>query len=150
MQLTFRDLLDCWDESADQMAKDQIKTLLDGGDFVLFFKKGKELFAAGESSRIVFANMKNPDDETPDGWAEEATLTAVSLDKALEGFSVKRIFYKKDIDDMKIIDQDDAYKELVKKADHNSKINLAKVMKDMPQDDEEEPIPANMDKLGEK
>jgi hypothetical protein len=143
--------MDLWDEAADQMAKDQIKSILDGGDFVLFFKKGKELFAGPENSRVVFATMKNPDDETPESWAKEANFSAIDLNKALEGMMVKRMFGYKDLKDIEVMDSEAIQKLLVKKADKmNAKINLIKVIKDLPDDEDEPGEPPNMDRIGEK
>lgn len=150
--ITMRDLMDTWDEAADQAAKDQIKSLLDGGDLIFFFKKGDDLFGSTESSRVVYATMLNPDEETPKNFVKDANFSAVDLHKALEGFTVRKMFDHKDLKKIKVMDSDDVYKLLVKKADHNAKINLTKVIKDMPQDDDEDdtPQPDNMDKLGEK
>lgn len=148
---TMRELLDLWDESADQMTKDQIKQILDGGDFVLFFKKGNEVFASNEQSRVVFATMKNPDNELPKNWSKEANFMAIDLGKALEGYTVKKIFDKKDLKDIKIIDSEDMYQLLLKLANHNGRMNLNKVIKDLP--DEDEPVdatPDNMSTIGEK
>lgn len=151
METTFRDLMDLWDEAADQMAKDQIKSILDGGDFVLFFKKGNELFAAPENSRVVFATMKHPDEETPKNWAKEANFSAMDLNKALEGMIVKRMFGYKDLKQIKVIDSEDMQKLLAKKANKmNAKINLVKVIRDLPDDEDEPGEPSNMDKIGEK
>ena len=149
---TFRDLMDLWDEAADEMSKNQIKDILDGGDFILFFRKGKDLFAATENSRVVFATMKNPDkDEIPSGWVDEANFTAINLNKALEGLSVKQIFSKKDLKDIKVMESDDVYKLLVKKLDGAS-VNLAKAVRDTPDDNDDGPPEEapNMKKLGEK
>lgn len=148
----FRHLMNLWDEAADDMTKSHIKSILDGGDFVFFFKKGEDLYAANEGSRVIFATLKHPDEDTPKGWGKEANFMALDLTKALEGYSVKRMFSKKDLKDIEVVESEKMYQLLVKQADsQNAKINLSKVIKDMPIDsDDDEPTPANMDKLGEK
>jgi hypothetical protein len=81
---------------------------------VFFFKKGDELFGCPEESRLVFAKMKNPDDEDSKGWSDEAAFLAFNLSKALEedNEAPKRLFYKKDMDDLQILDKETLEKAL--------------------------------------
>ena len=145
-----RSIIDLWDENVDSMAKDQIKSLLDGGNFVFFFKRGDDLFGCPESSRIIYATMKQPDEETSPSFIKEANFIGINITKALEGYSVRTLFDHKDIKKIKVIDSDEAYKILVKKADQNARMNLTKVIRELPNDDEDIPKSANTDDLEEK
>lgn len=150
----FRDLMDLWDEAADQMAQDQIKTMLEDGDLVLFFKKDDSLYGAQEGARVVFATMKHPDEDTPKNWAKDANFVALDLSKAVEGLLVKRMFGYKDINKIDVLEKEDVYKELVKKSEKvGNKVGLAKVIKELPDEDEppsRKTPPDNMGNIGEK
>ena len=98
-----RSIIDLWDENVDSMAKDQIKSLLDGGNFVFFFKRGDDLFGCPESSRIIYATMKQPDEETSPSFIKEANFIGINITKALEGYSVRTLFDHKDIKKIKVI-----------------------------------------------
>jgi hypothetical protein len=87
---------------------DRLKSLIDGDGLVLFFKKDGNYFGAGEDSRVVFARLKNPDDETTDGWEEDANFVGVNLSKLAKGEPSQHVFGKDDIDDIKVVDRDEA------------------------------------------
>jgi len=151
----FRQLMDQWDETADGMNKDQVKSIIEGGGFIFFFEKGNELFAAPESSRVAFATMKHPDDDMPKTWAQEAAFTALNLSRALEGTPIKSVFNYKDLDDIHVKKDDEMYDLLMSKIKDlpSGKINLQKAIRD--EEDREEPdapedAPDNMNKIGEK
>lgn len=101
--------------------KEKIKAMLGANDFVLFFKRGTEHFAAPEESRLVFARMKNPDPDD-DEWVKEASFGALNLNKALSGEKSESLFSHTDLDKIKIIDQEDAYNQLAKIAKDSDKI----------------------------
>lgn len=82
--------------------------------FVFFFKKGKELFGAGEDSRVVFAKIKHPDDEIPDAWKDEANFSAHNLNKSMIGEPSQNVFSIKDMKSIKILDKDEVCKMLQK------------------------------------
>jgi hypothetical protein len=111
---TFRDLLDIWDEN---LKLEKIKTMIDG-NLVLFFNKDNEYFGCPEESRLVFAKIKSPDEDDAASWADEAGFLALNLSRALEGEDEeppKKLFYKKDLDDIKIMDKEELEKILFKK-----------------------------------
>lgn len=110
----FRQWMDLWDEQEGIM---KVKSILENNGLVLFFQKGKEIYGAPESSRVTFAKMKNPEDEEdmPDGWEDEANFAAFDLLKALMGQRIQVIFNKKDMNGLKILDQDAVEKLLSKK-----------------------------------
>jgi hypothetical protein len=94
--------------------QDKVRNLIDGQNLILFFTKGDNLFGAPEESRLVFAKMKSPDDDMPDGWADDANFAAFDLMKALVGDRVENMFGKKDMKQIKIIDPEDAHSMLMK------------------------------------
>lgn len=98
-----------WDE---EVKTKKIKDLIDENQFILFFKRGKEVFGAPEESRVIFARMKNPDDDA--GWAEEASFSAVNLGRTKSNHQVMGVFSQKDLDDIKVIDKEDAIKQAAK------------------------------------
>lgn len=98
-----------------EAATDALKSILDG--FIMFFKKGDEFFGADEESRIVFARMKNPDEEMPEGWEDEANFSAINLNKVMNKEPAQHVFGKKDIKNIKIVDSEEVLKELKGKAD---------------------------------
>ncbi len=113
-----RDLLDLWD---NQLRLEKVRTMIDG-NLVLFFTKDDEHFGCPEESRLVFAKLKNTDEDTDKSWTDEAAFLALNLSKALSGEDEdeeppKKLFYKKDMDDMKIIDREDLEKILFNKGE---------------------------------
>lgn len=154
---SFRQIMDQWDEAADDMSKDHIKSIIEGGGFIFFFEKGNELFAASESSRVAFATMKHPDKDIPKAWPKEATFTALNLDRALDGTPIKSVFNYKDLDKIHVKEADEMYDLLMDKIKKfpSGKINLQKAIQYNDDDDDFEPTPPedtpdNMKKIGEK
>lgn len=110
-----------WQE--EEKNTDKIKTLVDGQDFVMFFKKGNNVYGAGEDSRLTFARMKSkPDEETTKDWIKEANFIGINLSKAITGDKVHNIFSKKDLSEIKIIDKNEA-QELLEKQVKGEKLN---------------------------
>lgn len=97
-----------------QQKEKQIRNLVDGQGMLLFFKFHDEIFGCGEDGRIVFARIKNPDKNDKE-WGKEASFSALNLSKTVEGENSSSIFGKKDLNKMKIIDREEAVKELCKK-----------------------------------
>ena len=97
-------------------AKEKVESMIDEGEYILFFKKDGDIFAASEDSRVAFAKMKNPDEEMPVNWEEEASFTADNMDKMIKGEPGQHVFSKKDMNEMKVMDRDKVIEELGKKA----------------------------------
>lgn len=89
-----------------------IQHLLDNQGMIFFFKKDDDYFGAGEDSRVIFARIKHPDKETPSGWADEASFTADNLTKMMQGDPCQRVFNKKDLKKIKILDKDEILDQL--------------------------------------
>jgi len=109
MELDFRS----WFE-AHEAKKQKVSSLIDGHGLIMFFTRGADLFGAPEESRMVFAKMKTPDEETTTGWGDEANFAAFDLLKALTGDKVENLFGKKDLSKIKVIDKDKAEEMLMK------------------------------------
>ena len=89
----FRHLMDLWDEALEkEKNENEIETMLNSNHFVFFFKKGDKIFAGPEESRLTFANMKHPDDDTDEAWVKEASFSGIDLGKALEGERSESLF----------------------------------------------------------
>jgi hypothetical protein len=92
--------------------KDDVKKLLDGKGYILFFKKDNDLFGAPEESRILFSKMKNPDDDDMDWGENEEQFSAMNLLKALQGEDQPDLFSQEDIPQIKVVDRDEAENHL--------------------------------------
>lgn len=113
----FRGLMDLYDDYLlEEEDQEHLKHFLDMQGLILFFKKDGDYFGAGEDSRVVFARLKNPDDENSKGWEDEASFTATNLSKMVNGEPSTNIFDKEDIKNIKIVDRDDMVKKLSEKA----------------------------------
>lgn len=132
----FRELLDRWDEAVDRQ---QIQDMIEGNNFVFFFKRKNEIFGAPEESRLIFAKMKNPDKEASEDWAKEATFAAINFDRALKGEKVKSVFGEKDLSEIKVIEKDKAVELLVNKAGSMTDKNIKKDLEDKEEDEPEDP-----------
>lgn len=106
---SFRELMSLWNDSEQIVS---IKAFLENNGLILFFKKDKVLYGAPEQSRVIFARMKNPADKIDAQWAKEATFMAINL---MDDDHQKVVFGFKDLDDIEIVDQEKAEKELTKK-----------------------------------
>lgn len=103
----FRDLMDIYDDFiVEEEEANKLNDFIDGNGLILFFKKGDSYFGAGEDSRVVFARLKNPDEDTPSGWEDDASFTAINLTKLANGEPAQHVFDRNDIKKMKIMDRD--------------------------------------------
>jgi len=96
----------------------KINSLLDSEGFILFFKKDDDFFGVSEDGRIVFAKMKNPEDEDlPSGWEDEASFSAQNLTKKMKGEPATHLFKKEDLNSIKVMDREKMFAELKKIAE---------------------------------
>lgn len=117
--------------------------MLEDNGLVLFFKKEGKVYGSPESSRLVFARMKDPEDG--EEWAKEATFMAYDLGEAAKGNKVQVLFSIKDLKGLDVIDQAEAEK-LLSKAGDAKPANLGHEEEDPTSPDN---IP-NMNKMGEQ
>jgi len=109
--------MEMWEEaSKEEFVKNQIRTLLTGQDFVMFFKKDGAIYGCEEDSRLTFAKIKVPDEDSKGEWSKEANFLGVNLTKGLKGDRVHNLFSKKDIKSIEVIDKDEAEKTLISQA----------------------------------
>ena len=114
----FRDLLDKWDTAQIREEKhNQIRLLIDGQNFVMFFEKKNDIYGATEQHRVVFSKMVDPDEETTDAWRDEAHFMAINLSQGVQGKPSQEIFYLDDLDEINVISKEQAFKELKEKAE---------------------------------
>lgn len=107
---SFRQYID--DALVREELDDKIRTLVNSPGFILFFKKGEEIFGAPEDSRVAFARLKNPDDHGDD----DIDFMAFNLTRALRGEGPHTIFGKKDLKKIHVLDREDAEKKLLSQA----------------------------------
>lgn len=108
--------MDTWDWHIIEAEVDaRIEGLL--GPFIFFFKKDKELYGAGEDSRVIFAKMKNPDDDLPSGWSDEANFSAHNLLKMIKGEPAQHLFNSDDLKQIKIVDKEKVSERLRKEVE---------------------------------
>ncbi len=113
---SFRDLMELCDIAQEAHEADHdVRFIIDGKDFVLFFVKDKTMYGAPEESRVTFARMKAPTEDETEGWVKEATFSATDLLKMLNGEKIQRIFNYEDMKDIKVLDKDKAAELLSKK-----------------------------------
>lgn len=99
----------CFNEADNES---NIKQIIDGHGMVFFFKKDDDFFGVGEEGRISFARIKNPDNESPDGWEDDASFTAFNISKMVNGEVSQSVFDKDSIKNIKVVDRDDVISEL--------------------------------------
>lgn len=96
--------------------REKVEQLIEDSGYLLFFEKDGDIFGAGEEGRVVFAKMKNPDEEMPKGWEEEASFSADNLIKKMKGEPPQHLFSHKDLKKIKVLDQDEAIEKLSEEA----------------------------------
>lgn len=113
----FRSLMDIWDRHCLlEHEEKNIHDLLDKNQMILFFKKDGDLYGAPEESRIVFARLKNGDEDEDAGFKDEAQFLGINLLKALIGDpeeSTETVFKQKDIPHIQVCDRDHAVKTIL-------------------------------------
>ena len=84
-------------------------------DLAFFFTKDGDVYGAPEESRMTFARLKKPDEYSDKYWAEQAMFWGINLKKVMEVDSesaadAKKLFTKKDLKNLKVIDRSEAMK----------------------------------------
>ena len=103
---SFRGIMDTWDTHLENERNAAVKILVNSGSLVFFFEFEKEIFGSPEESRIVFATLKNPTKDLPDGWKEEASFMGVNLSvMSKEGNPTRRTFSYKDIKKINVLEK---------------------------------------------
>lgn len=89
----------------DENKENRLRSLIDANGLIMFFKKDKEMFGCPENGRIAFARMKSEDDK-------EANFVALKLSS---DEPARHIIQSKDLDNLKIVDVEDAIQGIVGK-----------------------------------
>ena len=79
---------------------------------VMFFIKDDGVFACPEEERLVFAKIKEPDEDVTD--INDLKFMATNLLRLLNGEEIDNMFGVKDLPKIKIIDKETAKKKLKK------------------------------------
>ena len=102
-----------WKEQLNQENKEKIKKLIEN-ELSLFFEYEKEIFGADEDARLTFAKLKIPDEDYHPSWDEAASFLAINITRGLKEENIpKKMFYKKDIKKIKIVN-DEEVKKIIK------------------------------------
>lgn len=123
----FRLLMDIWDEYLlEQNNENNIKSIIEEKELIMFFRKDNEYYGAGEEGRIIYAKLKNPNEKMPEGWEKEANFTAFNLTKLVEGQTIQNVFGYKDLKKIKIISEEKLIEKLKNKVFKNNLDNAKK------------------------
>jgi|688.fasta_scaffold08426_6 hypothetical protein len=122
--------MDIWDTYLlENDNETTIKNIIDQHGLIMFFKKDNEYFGCGEDGRIVFAKMKNPDDDMPESWEDDASFTATNLSKMVKGEPSQQVFNKKSMKNLKVVDGDKVVEQLKNDAtDAGKKLSSIKII----------------------
>jgi hypothetical protein len=88
------------------------KTLIDGHDYIFFFKYRGSVYGGNENARSAFSVMKNPMGEP---GTEDMNFQATNLSRAMAGEPKEEIFVHKDVNKLEVIQKEDAYQSLMQK-----------------------------------
>ena len=103
-----------WNNYTINENKEKLKSILKDKGFIFFFKKDDDIFGGPEESRLTFARIKNPDENMPKGWETEMSFLANNLSQFLKcgDHLPEKMFYDRDLKNIKIIPVEDIEKEL--------------------------------------
>lgn len=146
----FRNFLNLWDETnASNEKENQIRMMIDGQNFVLFFIYKDDIYGTHEPHRVTLAKLISPDEEDTPGWKEDANFMAINLTRAMQGRPTQHMFKSKDVKDIEIVgNKEKIFDMLVTQAEDTPPQELetsAKLMK-RPKDDGKQGIPLNQDR----
>lgn len=110
--------MDLWDNVlAEEERRDQILSVINSPNLVLFFTKDDSVFAAPEDSRVVFARLKSKSDEDGEKWKNDADFMAINLTSLVSDGKVSQsVMCKKDLRKIKVIDREEVEKLLMKQS----------------------------------
>lgn len=87
--------------------EEKLSDFIDG--LIFFFKKDNIIYGATEESRLIFAQIKNPE---KDDIISDINFSAYNLNKLAKGKEEESVFSKKDAEKIKIITKEQAIKAL--------------------------------------
>jgi hypothetical protein len=95
--------------------KNRLSNKLD--KYTLFFIFENKVYGSTEDNRLIFAKMKNKDEDLPWNWNKELGFQAEEIESLLlnDNEIKKRIFYSKNIPSIKIVDINHVINKFAKK-----------------------------------
>lgn len=114
-----------WHEQIADDKKTRARMILDGSNILFFFTYKGDLYGSGESARVTYAKMRDPDDEdhTP-GWLKDASFSASNLFKCVDGETENQtIFSQKDMKDIDVITDKNKVEKLLMKHAENDRVS---------------------------
>lgn len=102
--MDMKQIMSVWENSVQNDNKIKIKKLI-REELSFFFKFEDEFYGCPEDGRLVFAKLKVPDEDYHPSWDEDAAIMALNITRGIkEDHIPKRLFYKKDIKKMNVVD----------------------------------------------
>lgn len=98
-------------ESQERLSR--ISSYLDNKEYTFFFEYEKEIYAATEDNRLVFAKIKCKDDDLPPDWKTELKFVGVKLLSSLNGEENSRYFGFKELNKIKNLDKEYVVKKIM-------------------------------------
>lgn len=96
--------------------QDKIDNILNAHELSLFFRKGNDYFGAPENSRIIFAKLKNNDDDEPMilGMKDQMKFLALNLLKSmLNDESSETMFGINDLPQINVCDREEVINKMM-------------------------------------
>jgi len=110
--MDMKQILSVWENKLETDNKLKIKQLI-RDELTFFFKLEDEYYGCPEDSRLIFAKLKIPDEDYVPSWDEDAAFIAFNITRGIKEDNIpKRLFYKKDIKKMKVVDPNEIEKIL--------------------------------------
>lgn len=132
---SFREIMEIYDKHCFlQEQKDKIGEMLDRHEISLFFKhNGKDelnYFGAPENSRIIFAKLKNNDEDEPmmPGFRDQAKFLAINLLKSMisDDDPSETLFGVGDIPQINVCDREEVIEKMLTHKPKSDKKKKAK------------------------
>lgn len=99
--------------------QEKVSSYLDENKYTLFFEYKKDLYASDEDSRLIFAKIKNEDEDLPRNWKEDTKFIAVKLFSALKGQNSTHLFSHANLQEIHLIDRDEIINKIMKDKSYN-------------------------------
>lgn len=103
----------------EQERNTQVGSYLDEKKYTFFFEYENEIYATEEDGRLIFAKMKNKDEDLPSDWKSDLKFMASKLFSSLKGEESNRFFGFKDLKKIKNLDREVVIKKIVKNKNYD-------------------------------
>ena len=114
--------MDAWDDNLlRESMEERVDALVNSPNLSFLFVRHGNVFGAGEDSRLTFAKLKSRKNEDEiAGWKDDADFMGVNLESILkDDHPIHSVFGKKDLADIKVVDQEEAKKRLLRSLRNN-------------------------------